>query len=131
MTDQEKVIKLLKELGVEFEVEGNTIFVEPFYCDGAEEFGISFWDGEDFPKGEFHEFWVVPFQQTLKSTPEVSFEYAQCLFDEWVEYTEKCLKEHNWRFLGYITWLIDVKKLPVCQVEKVIKLTSRTGDEVD
>lgn len=60
MTDQEKVIKLLKELGVEFKVEGNTIFIDPFYCDGAGEFGISFWDGEDFPKGEFHEFWVVP-----------------------------------------------------------------------
>ena len=35
MTDQEKVINLLKELGVKFEVEGNTIFIEPFYCDGA------------------------------------------------------------------------------------------------
>lgn len=63
MTDQEKVIKLLKELGVKFEVEGNTIFIEPFYCDGAEDFGISFWDGEDYPKGEFHEFWVVPEQR--------------------------------------------------------------------
>ena len=60
MTDQDKVIKLLKELGVKFEVEGNTIFVDTFYCDGAREFGISFWDGEDYPKGEFHEFWVVP-----------------------------------------------------------------------
>ena len=31
-----------------------------FFCDGAEEFGISFWDGMDYPKGTFHEFWVVP-----------------------------------------------------------------------
>ena len=67
MTDQEKVIKLLKELGVKFEVEGNTIFIEPFYCDGAGDFGISFWDGEYYPKGEFHEFWVVSDEDKAKS----------------------------------------------------------------
>lgn len=60
MTDQEKVIKLLNELGIKHEVDGNTIFIDSFECDGAEEFGISFWDGEYYPKGSYHEFWVVP-----------------------------------------------------------------------
>ena len=66
MTHQDKVIKLLDEMGVKYTAEGNTIFVENFYCDGAEEFGISFWDGEDYPKGEFHEFWVVPEEKRSK-----------------------------------------------------------------
>ena len=60
MTDKEKFIRLLTELGVKFEVDGNTIYISNWYCDGAEEFGISFWDGEDYPEGSFHEFWVVP-----------------------------------------------------------------------
>lgn len=60
MTDQEKFVKLLKEIGVEFEEDGNTIYINHFYCDGADEFGISFWDGRDYPKGKFHEFWTVP-----------------------------------------------------------------------
>lgn len=60
MTDQEKVIKLLNELGIKHEVDGNTIFIDSFECGGAEEFGISFWDGEYYPKGSYHEFWVVP-----------------------------------------------------------------------
>jgi len=60
MTDKEKFIQLLTELGVEFEVTGGTIYISKGYCDGAEEFGISFWDGEDYPAGSFHEFWVVP-----------------------------------------------------------------------
>ena len=60
MTDQEKFVKLLKEIGVEFEEDGNTIYINRFFCDGADEFGISFWDGMDYPKGTFHEFWVVP-----------------------------------------------------------------------
>lgn len=65
MTDQEKVIKLLKELGIEFEVNGNTIYIDSSECDGAEEFGISFWDGEDYPEGSYHEFWVAPEQQII------------------------------------------------------------------
>jgi hypothetical protein len=60
MTDKEKFIKLLTELGVEFEVNGDTIYISSWHCDGAEEFGISFWDGEDYPEGSFKEFWVVP-----------------------------------------------------------------------
>ena len=59
MTDMEKFIKLLDEVGIEYTVEDNTIRIED--CDGAEDFGISFWDGGGcFPKGKFHEFWVVP-----------------------------------------------------------------------
>ena len=68
MTDQEKVIKLFDELNIKCEVNGNTIYIDNFECDGAEEFGISFWDGEYYPEGSYHEFWVVPCQQTLKST---------------------------------------------------------------
>lgn len=60
MTDKEKFIELLTELGIEFEVNGNTIYINKECCDGAEEFGVSFWDGEDYPEGSFHEFWVVP-----------------------------------------------------------------------
>jgi hypothetical protein len=60
MTDQEKVEKLFNELGIKYEKNGNTLYVDTFYCDGAAEFGVSFWDGEDYPQGEFHEFWVVP-----------------------------------------------------------------------
>ena len=126
MTDQEKVIKLLDELNIKYEVNGNTIYIDSFECDGAEEFGISFWDGEDYPEGSYHEFWVVPYQQTLKSTPELSFEYAQGLVDEWIAYADKCLKEHNWRFLGFTTWLGAIKNLSGSQIEEVIKLTSHT-----
>lgn len=54
MTDMEKFIKLLDEVGIDYTVEDNTIRIED--CDGAEDFGISFWDGEDYPKGKFHEF---------------------------------------------------------------------------
>ena len=59
MTDQEKVKKLLDELGIKYEEDGNVLFIDKGVCDGAEDFGISFWDGEDYPKGSFHEFWVV------------------------------------------------------------------------
>ena len=65
-------------------------------------------------------------KRTLKSTPEVSFEYAQGLFDEWIDYSECCLKKHNWRFLEFITWLGAVKKLSSNQIEEVIKLTLTT-----
>ena len=59
MTDKEKVIKLLSELKIEYRIDNNVIYIDPFYCDGAEDFGISFWDGEDYPKDSFHEFWCV------------------------------------------------------------------------
>jgi hypothetical protein len=131
MTDQDKVIKLLDELNIKYEVNGNTIYIDSFECDGADEFGISFWDGEDYPEGSYHEFWVVPCQQTLRSTPEVSLEDAQNLFDEWYAYTGECVKEHNWRFLGFIAWLGAVKKLSGSQIEEVIKLTSHTWGGVD
>lgn len=60
LTDQEKTIQLLKELGIKYEINGDTLYLDNTECDGAQEFGISFWDGEDYPKGKFHEFWVVP-----------------------------------------------------------------------
>ena len=60
MTDQEKFKKLFDELGIEYEENGNTLFIDTFNCDGAREFGISFWDGDYYPEGSFHEFWVVP-----------------------------------------------------------------------
>ena len=59
MTDMEKFMKLFDEIGIKYEEDGNRLFIDPFNCDGAEEFGISFWDGEYYPKGSFHEFWVV------------------------------------------------------------------------
>lgn len=122
MTDQDKVIKLLDELDIKYDINGNTIYIDSFECDGAEEFGISFWDGDDYPKGSYHEFWVVPYRQVLKSKPEVSFESAQDLFDEWVAYADRCLKDHNWRFLGFMSWLGAIKKLSSCQIEEVINL---------
>lgn len=60
MTDKEKFMKLFDECGISYTVDGNTIYIDNFECDGSEEFGISFWDGEDFPEGSYHEFWVVP-----------------------------------------------------------------------
>lgn len=131
MTDQEKVIKLLDELNIKYEVNGNTIYIDNFECDGAEEFGISFWDGEDYPEGSYHEFWVVPWQQTLKSIPEISFEDAQELFDEWIAYAEGCLKEHNWRFLVFPSWLSAIKQLSGSQIESVITLTSTTHTDTE
>ena len=60
MTDQEKFKKLFDELGIEYEENGNILYIDTFHCDGAREFGISFWDGEYYPEGSYHEFWVVP-----------------------------------------------------------------------
>ena len=59
MTDQEKVKKLLDELGIKYREVGNRLFIDNFACDGATEFGVDFWNGEDYPKGSFKEFWVV------------------------------------------------------------------------
>ena len=59
-TDKERFIQLLNEIGIKYELGSDTIYIDKFACDGAEEFGISFWDGEDYPEGSFHEFWVVP-----------------------------------------------------------------------
>lgn len=59
MTDMEKVKKLLDELGIKYEVNEHTIYIDPFYCDGVQEWGVSFWDGDDLPDGKFHEFWAV------------------------------------------------------------------------
>lgn len=66
MTDQEKFQKLFDEIGIKYEINGNTLYLYN-ECDGAEEFGISFWDGEDYPKGKFHEFWAVPEEKKNKS----------------------------------------------------------------
>lgn len=66
MSDQEKFIQLLNEIGIKYELGVDTIYIDKFACDGAEEFGISFWDGEDYPKGSFHEFWVVPEKTEVK-----------------------------------------------------------------
>lgn len=74
MTDQEKVIKLLDELNIKYEVNGNTIYIDSFECDGAEEFGISFWDGEYYPEGSYHEFWVVPARQIDMTNVDEAFE---------------------------------------------------------
>ena len=37
--------------------------------------------------------------------PEITQAYSLKLFDAWSEYADDCLKEHNWRFLGFVTWL--------------------------
>lgn len=87
-----------------------------------------FWDGEDWvycpygkPLAMLKD--LIPIQKALESKSEVSFEYAQDLFDEWAAYADKCLKEHNWRFLGFTTWLGAIKNLSGSQIEEVIKLT--------
>ena len=59
MTDMQKFMKLFDELGIKYKVIEDTLYFET-EVDGAQAFGISFWDGEDFPKGKFHEFWVDP-----------------------------------------------------------------------
>lgn len=60
ITDRDKVISLLNDLKIPYEVNDGTIYIDPFYVDGADEAVIKFWDGEDFPDGQFHEFSVVP-----------------------------------------------------------------------
>lgn len=60
MTDQEKFQKLFDEVGINYTVNGNTIYLDPFDVDGAGEAVIKFWDGEHYPKGKFHEFSIVP-----------------------------------------------------------------------
>lgn len=90
-----------------------------------------FWDGEDWvycpygkPLAMLKD--LIPIQQALESKSEISFEYAQGLVDEWIAYADKCLKEHNWRFLGLPTWLGAIKKLSSSQIEEVIKLATHT-----
>ena len=58
--DMMKAKKFLDDLGVKYRVEGHTIFIDAFYCDGAQDWGIDFWDGEDYPEYDFKEFWVEP-----------------------------------------------------------------------
>ena len=59
MTDRDKFCKLFDELGIDYKItEGGNIQVDPFFADGAEDFYIDFWDGEDYPDGEFKEFVV-------------------------------------------------------------------------
>ena len=60
MTDKDKFKKIFDEVGIKYEENGNTLFIDKFACDGAEEFGVTFWDGEDYPEGKFHEFFIVP-----------------------------------------------------------------------
>ena len=54
--------------------------------------------------------------------PEVTQAYAQKLFDAWAEYADNCLKEHNWRFLGFVTWLGAVKGLNDEDIKSVCNL---------
>ena len=63
--------------------------------------------------------------------PEITQAYAQNLFDEWVAYEERCIKEHSWRFLGFMIWLGSVKKLSDYQIEEVIKLIDYMNNEVE
>jgi len=95
-----------------------------------------FWDGEDWiycPYGKPLALLkdLIPIQQALESKSEVSFEYAQSLFDEWATYAENRLNKHTWRFLGFIAWLGAVKNLPDYQIKEVIKLISYTDTKVD
>lgn len=100
------------------------------------EYYAYFWDGENWiycpygkPLAMLKD--LIPIQQALESKSEVSFEYAQSLFDEWVTYAENHLNNHTWRFLGFTTWLGAIKNLPDYQIEEIIKLTTHTWDEVD
>ena len=54
--------------------------------------------------------------------PEITQAYAQKLFDTWSEYADNCLKEHNWRFLGFVTWLGAVKGLTDEDIKSVCNL---------
>ncbi len=56
--------------------------------------------------------------------PEITQAYAQKLFDAWSEYADNCLKEHNWRFLGFVTWLGAVKGLTDEDIKSVCNLIS-------
>ena len=60
MTDKEKFKKLFDAVGIKYKENGDTLYIDYFACDGATEFGVTFWDGEDYPEGKFHEFFVVP-----------------------------------------------------------------------
>lgn len=54
--------------------------------------------------------------------PEITQAYAQNLFDAWSEYADNCLKEHNWRFLGFVTWLGTIKGLNDEDIKSVCNL---------
>lgn len=60
MSDKEKFKKILDELGIKYEETCDNLYIDAFHCDGAQSFGISFWDGEDYPEGSYKEFWVEP-----------------------------------------------------------------------
>lgn len=54
--------------------------------------------------------------------PEITQAYAQKLFDTWGEYADNCLKEHNWRFLGFVTWLGVIKGFSDEDIKSVCNL---------
>ena len=54
--------------------------------------------------------------------PEITQAYALKLFDTWGEYADSCIKEHNWRFLGFVTWLGAIKGLTDEDIKSVCNL---------
>ena len=54
--------------------------------------------------------------------PEITQAYALKLFDTWSEYADSCLKAHNWRFLGFVTWLGAVRGLTDEDIKSVCNL---------
>lgn len=56
--DMKKICKLLDKIGVKYTIDKNVISIDPFYCDGAQDFWIKFYED-----GSFQEFAVVPDEQ--------------------------------------------------------------------
>lgn len=59
-TDQEKFKDLFNDVGITYEEDGNNLIIDSFEVDGACEMIVKFWDGDDYPEGEYHEFTSIP-----------------------------------------------------------------------
>lgn len=50
-----RICKLLNKLDVKYTTDNGVINIDPFYCDGAQDFWIKFYED-----GSFQEFAVIP-----------------------------------------------------------------------
>ena len=60
--------------------------------------------------------------------PQITPEYAQSLFDEWVAYAEDCLHKHKWNFFSFPIWLGGIKKLAKDEINQVFNLVSSRSE---
>ena len=53
--DMKRICKLLDKLDIQYTTDDGVINIDPFYCDGAQDFWIKFYED-----GSFQEFAVIP-----------------------------------------------------------------------